>query len=236
MSLLKRQGPVALCFVLGVLFFLQFYVPHRASQEFLATANDWASIAGGFTIALGLWSLFHLHATKIQRKVPGWGYSVVTFAGLVGAFAACMRAKSQSVGPDGLMSSQGWVIQYVFTPVNATMFATLGFYVASAAFRTFRLKSLESGILMAAALILVFGRVPLGEHLWSQLWHGGLAYDPWMDGARPNSMSAITDWIMSVPGMAGKRGIMFGIVLGSIATALKIILGIERAYLGGDKD
>jgi len=45
----------------------------------------------------------------------------------------------------------------------------------------------------------------------------------------------LANWIMAWPNTAGQRAIMIGIALGVIATSLRIILGIERPYLGAEK-
>ena len=46
----------------------------------------------------------------------------------------------------------------------------------------------------------------------------------------------LVNWIMVVPQMAGQRAIMIGICLGIISMSLRLILGVERSYLGSDND
>ena len=42
----------------------------------------------------------------------------------------------------------------------------------------------------------------------------------------------IQDWIFDYPTTAGSRALMIGIALGIVATSFRIIVGIERSFLG----
>ena len=108
----------------------------------------------------------------------------------------------------------GWIYAYTLLALQGTMFAMLGFFVASAAFRAFRARSKEAAVLLLAAIVMMFGRVPLGEYL--------------VPAAGP-----LAGWLLNVLNTAARRGIIIGISLGGIATSIKIIFGIERSYLGG---
>ncbi len=234
MGFLKRRLPLLLCVGTGIVFFLQYYVPHPLSQRLLSEASTWVAIVGAFAVLLGLASVLKTHVGRLASVRAGWGYSLVLLMAMAGMTVLGTSCRFQDADPvSGRVTGLGWAYTYVLSPLNATVFATLGFYVASAAVRTFRLKSLEAGLLMATALILVFGRVPLAEALWSRLT---THYDPRQAASIPHSLNSVTEWIVGVPTLAAQRGILFGVALGSLVTALKVILGLDRPYLGmGDK-
>ena len=84
MIFLRRQLPLLITMVTGLVLAAQYYVPHPASEQLLTSVTKWLQIIGGFALVLGITSLFHVHAAKIRRKEAGWGYSLVLYAGMLG--------------------------------------------------------------------------------------------------------------------------------------------------------
>lgn len=113
-----------------------------------------------------------------------------------------------------------WLYEYVYTPLQATMFSLLAFYMASAAFRAFRARTIEGTLLLGAAFLVMIGRTSVGYWLNTKFC--------WM------AFPEIQEWIMSVPTTAGQRAVMIGAALGVISASLRMLLGLEQTYLGGE--
>lgn len=126
-----------------------------------------------------------------------------------------------------------WIYEFVFQPLTATMFSLLAFYVASAAFRAFRAKNVEATLLLATAFIVLIGRTPIAGWMFAWVPESQQAWLNRLDILRPDQL---TVYVMSVINTAGNRAIMIGIALGVAATSLKILLGVDRSYLGGGED
>ncbi|MEX5214866.1 MAG: hypothetical protein NW703_11940 [Nitrospiraceae bacterium] len=216
MNLLRRQLPLMVAMVTGLLFAGQYYVPHPASEEMLTAVTKWMQIIGGFALILGITSLFTVHATKIRRKEAGWGYSVILYAGILGTVAMGLWSEGKEA-VEGATTAFGWVYSYMMVPLQGTMFSLLAFFIASAAYRSFRARSREAAVLLTAAVIVMMGRVPLGEYLI------------------PIS-GDLSQWILNVLNASVRRAILIGVSLGAVALSFKIIFGIERSYLGGGKE
>jgi hypothetical protein len=197
----------------------QYFVPHYVSATIYQYALNWTIIIGIFTLVVGIGSLVNLHYDRVSKQKENWPYSIVTLSALL--FMTLLGLFS----PDAIQNPKGLFMKmyfFVLSPVQATMFALLAFFIASAAYRAFRAKTLLATLLLLSAAVVMLGRVPIGDMLTGWL----------PEGLR---FSDIAKYILDYPNTAAKRAIYIGVGLGIAATALKIILGIERTWLGGGK-
>jgi len=207
---MRRQIPLALCFIFGAFMAIQYFIPHHSVADMQERILMWLQTLLAFAFLLGTVSLIKVHYHKIRNRADDRAYSYVALAGLLTMIGLGF------IHPDHNLPGSPFSLMFlnVQVPIEATMFSLLAFYIASAAFRAFRARTLEATLLLVAAAIVMLGRVPIGD-----LIHEGI----------PDA----TRWILEVPNLASKRGVMIGVGLGMMATALKIVLGIERAWMGG---
>ena len=202
-----RRGPLLVTFLSGAIIAALFFIPHHGAQALNSTLLGWTLVVYAFALALGSLSLWESHARKIRTRTEGWWYSLVTLGALVIVTGLGIW---KGVGEG---TPVGRIYNTVNSPLASTMFSLLAFMIASAAFRAFRARSPEATLLLLTAIVMMIGRVSIGELMSDKL-------------------PGITEWLLDVPNLAAKRAIGVGVGLGAISTALKIILGIERSYLG----
>jgi len=210
-----------------------YFIPF--TQGWGESVAVWFDVLASIAFILGGGNLLKIHLKKVSDRVPGWGYSLI----VLGSFLLTLGIGLLKVGVapseqypafrwSGYYSEIGapfWFFyEYAFQPLTATMFAMLAFYIASAAFRAFRAKNLEAVLLLGTAFIILLGRTFAGVALTSWIPEGSV-----FAGLRVENL---TVYIMSVFNTIGNRAIMIGIALGIVSVSLKILLGVDRSYMG----
>ena len=198
--LVKRSVATAIAISVGLFILLDFFVQNAFIGTFKFVFVRWAIIVAAFAMVLGFFNVLIVHLNKILRFKQGWFYSIFLFLTLM-----IVLILGLIEGPQGSLTSR--IFQYVLFPLQATIFSLLAFFVASAAYRAFRLRSWESALLVITGVIVLLGQVPLWE-----------------------ALTTFKEWILGVPSMAGARGILLGVALGTVATGLRVLLGIDRPY------
>lgn len=218
---MKSTLPVIIAFVVGLLMVITFFTPEDGTfmGEVRAQILIWGTIIGGFTLVLGVASLWRINQKVVSLKKPGWGYNVLTLIGvLIMAIPSLLPVSWSTLFGDSTGSIYDWFFTYVTTPMTATMFSILAFYIASAAYRAFRARTVEAALLLITACLVMLWRIPMGE-----------AFLRLFSDALPD---AINQYIMNGINLSVQRGIVMGAALGAAANSLRILLGIERTYMG----
>ncbi len=206
-----RVASVVVTVVGGIIVLLDYFISEPTLDSVGLALVNWVTILAAVAFILGLVNLVRVHGSRVLSGSSGWPYSLALLGALLVTLLLGL-APGASGASDPALS---WVFAYVYQPLNAAIFSLLAFYIATAAYRTLRLRTWEAGGLLVAGVIVLLGQVPLGVQVWDVL---------------PQART----WLLAVVGTAGLRGIIIAAALGAIITGLRFLLAMERQYL--DKD
>lgn len=218
---MKTTVPVIIAFLAGFLMIASFFF--RPEESALGRIEpeilSWVTIVGGFTLLLGVVSIIRVNFNVVRRTGKDWPYKLATLSAvLVTMIPAVLPSSVSPLFGDGPNSIHTWCFNNLNAPLMSTMFAMLAFYISSAAFRAFRARNAEATLLLITAVMVMLWRIPMGE-----------AFLKSISNDLPNY---INTYIMGGANLAVQRGIIIGAALGAAAMALRIMLGIERTYMG----
>ncbi len=237
---MKRTVPLIIAAVTGFVLIAANFIPY--TQSWGDKAMIWFDILAAIAFILGGGNLLKQNLQRISDRREGWGYSAVTILAFLTTlilgfikFNVMPNTKYAGNAWSGKYDQEGsgiwWIYQHMYYPLGSTMFALLAFFIASAAFRAFRAKNVEASALLSTAFIVLLGRTYAGVWLtgWVDNFEGPLEF---LTDLR---LDRLTSTIMNVFNIAGMRAITIGIALGVMSTSLKVLLGIDRSYLGSDE-
>ena len=196
---MKRRLPMATAIGIGLVVLLDRLITNPYLDALGLFFLDVGVILAAFALLVGFVNVFTVHLRKIRGRQPGWPYSIILIV-----FAVFVVVIGWA-GPSSPRLQQ--VFNSVQYPLQATVASLLIFFIASAAFRTLRVRNVEALVLVGVVVIVLLGEVPLSSHV-----------------------TALKDWILTVPGLAGIRGLILGVALGTAVTGLRVLLGIDRPY------
>ena len=211
-------------FLAGLIYSVEYFVPAnpKTGKNFLTPFTDSLQEATlviyAFALGLGVYSLVRFHGRALIKLRPGWhnnlAFFVAFFAMMVAGFWQDLAGSQLSKNVYDLL------FQSTVAALGATMFSTIGFYIVSAAYRAFRIRSAEATLMLIAAFIVMLGQVPIGAYITS-----GIPATSWLSILKLENLSY---WILNQPNMAAWRAMAFGIEVGALAMALRTWLSLER--------
>lgn len=205
----------------------------------LPVVGDLSNIVTAFLLGLGIYSILRIHLTKVVKWQKDAVFSLLLIVSMLGmvifGYMDWNARKGEAAAELSLQENWG-VIQYVrdllfdglLQQMDAAMFSIIGFYILSAAYRAFRIRSVEATILLAAAFVMMLSLMGLVVHIWDTNFienslggHAGSFLQNF-------KLTEVAAWLKANLETPGIRAIEFGIGIGALAMGLRLWLSLER--------
>lgn len=170
----------------------------------------WAAFLVASALLLGVLNLFVVHFNRLVRGRSG--YSFVLLLSMLGVFLiAILDARESSTE---LMDAY---FNWVQAPLEAALASLLAFFLLFAGFQLLkRQRTIWSLIFMVTAVLVLAADLLLITD-WLPSWANRLLFQ-------------LQDIINNIIVVAGMRGLLLGVALGTVTLAVRMLIGLERPY------
>lgn len=205
-----RPLATAMAIGAGLIVLVGYFIP--AFDFVRIEMIQWAIIAGGGAVLVGIGNLFSVHFQKVRRREKDSIYSLLLLVSMLGTLL---------VGMFGLFFGQSltWLqfgVEAIIFPVEASLMALLAVTLVYASIRVLRRRpDWMTFVFLATALIVLAGSISL----------------PYFGGV-PILSDWIAPWFTYGIAPGGARGLLMGVALGALTTGLRVLFGMDRPYGG----
>ena len=207
-SLVKKWIPTLIAMASGLVVLFGYLTENPMLAYFRDSLIEWAVIVAAFAFLLGMFNILRVHGERVLRRRQGWFYSLVLLFAMGVAWILPMLPSN--ITTQETLDHNRTIFDSVISPLGASLAALLAFTLALAAFRLLRARRRSGAVLfLLVVTVTLLGSTPLTGTEW---------------------LADIRDWIVNVPGMAGMRGLLLGVAIGTVITALRVFTTSERPY------
>jgi len=218
-SLVKKWIPTLIATITGLVVLFGYLFPNRLLTlyrghvtELRDVLVEWAVIVAAFAFLLGMVNILRVHVRRLFQRGSGRVYSLVLLFAMVVALVLTLIPPllPANAVTQNLPDLDQAMFDYLISPLGASLAALVVFTLVLAALRLLRARRrLGAVIFLVIVVVILLGSTPLAGLEW---------------------LAGVREWIINVPGMAGMRGLLLGVVLGTVITALRVLMGSERPY------
>jgi hypothetical protein len=211
-------------------------------EDALPIVSNFTNILTGFLLGLGIFSLIRVHGKRLVKQQKDWMFSAVLLASsltmiIIGYMDWISRrgAAGSKLDDRANWGTINYAADFMFDgllqQMDAAMFSIIAFFILSAAYRAFRIRSVEATVLLASALLVMLSLMGAVEYLVGG-WIDSLAGGNKAAFIQNFSLTEIRGWLQTNVQTPSIRGIDFGIGIGALAMGLRLWLSLERSGTG----
>lgn len=205
----RRDIPLVITFLVGVIAVLDYYTAIPAVIETFTVIKNWGVVLSAFALGLGAVNLFRVHGRRIsEKKTSDWILSVWLLLMLV-----LFVAVGLGTGKFDASDQYQWIYNAFFLPITATMYSSLCFYMSYGAYKILRARNIDSFLLFIAAFLVILGNTPIFP-------------------ANVPAFFYTREWILTTLSSGAYRGIKIGVGIGAVVIGIRTLIGMETGYLG----